>query len=107
MQSPPEPMSDLPPPPAAVTNALNELRMVCWVWTPHPGRSDHQSELQACNTVLGRDDPAVMHYVDLGLGTMIGFGVLVVFFFLRALVEGVSVTVRRWRERRNAPVEPY
>lgn len=104
----PQPMPDLPPPPAAVTNALNELRMVCWVWTPHPGRSDHQSELQACNAVLGRDDPAMAHYADLGLDVLVGLGVVVVWRVLVSPAQDAAAAfVRRWRERRNAPMEPY
>lgn len=95
-------MPDLPPPPAAVTNALNELRMVCWVWTPHPGRSDHQSELQACNAVLGRDDPAVTHYVDLGLGVLVGIGVVAVCMVVHAILREGIRAVLRWCLSRSA-----
>jgi hypothetical protein len=106
MQSPPEPMPDLPlppdtSPPAAVTNALNELRMACWVW--NPGTDDNPIGLRACNAVLGRDDLTTAHYVDLGLGTAIGVNIVLAIMLVHTLGQ---ILVRRWREWRSTQTEP-
>ena len=51
----PMPVASLPPPPANVTDALTALRVVCAQWAPHPGPSDHQTEIRVCNAALDRD----------------------------------------------------
>ena len=74
----PVPVIQLPPPPDAVSKGVSAFRVACAQWAPHPGASDHKTELQACDVVLNRD-------IQFPLGVSIGvIGTLAFVWFVSA-----------------------
>jgi hypothetical protein len=85
------PVPLLAQPPADVTEAVPNLRVACAKWAPQPGASDYKTEVQACDTVLGRD---MSFPNDLAIGVMITLCVVGIALFLVALARDLRRYLR-------------